>query len=191
MQPRMCGGKVIETSPLVVVQILGFLPERPTRVIENLAFTSSALMTVTPTFAHLVPGVATNLAQRVTGPLHDVKRVGAQSGAGASPRDDLFDPGCPVSTDVGDYCGGLFAQEVKETTEGTGVGSVDRVNQSSAIVIDHHEQEAVEAPVGDLVDADARDTLEQFVVVEIGHDPRDDLANGAPRAAQQSTGGRR
>ena len=92
---------------------------------------------------------------------------------------------------MGDCLGSLLAQQVEEGVQGTGVGTVGGVDQPASVVVDDHEQVAVVAPVGDLVDADARDALEQFFVTEIGDDSRDDLADRAPRAAQQSSGRRR
>jgi hypothetical protein len=146
---------------------------------------------ITSTLAHFVPRVPTNLIEGVAAPLHDVKRVGAQSGARASPLHDLLDPGRSVGADVGNSCGSVLAEEVEEPVEGAGIGPVDRMNEPTTIVINHHEEKAIPTSIRDLIDADARDALEEFVVVEIGHNPRDDLTDGAPRAAQQFPGGRR
>ena len=97
----------------------------------------------------------------------------------------------PVSTDVRDGSRFLLTEEVKETVERIAIRPVDRVNQSSAIVIDHHQEEAIATSIGDLVDADSPHTVEEFVVVEIRDDSRDDVSDGAPRATQKSSGGRR
>jgi len=120
-----------------------------------------------------------------------VKGVGAQRGLRASPLDNLLDPRSSVGADVGDRCSSFLAEEVEEPVERTGVSPVDRVNESTTVMVNDYEEKAITTSIGNLVDSDARDALEKFTVVQIGHDPRNDLADGAPRAAQQLPGSRR
>ena len=96
-----------------------------------------------------------------------------------------------VGAHVRDCLGSLLAEQVEESVERRRVRPVDGVDQPASVVVDDHEQVAVVASIGDLVDADPRDALEEFLVAELGHDPSDDLADRAPRAAQQSSGRRR
>ena len=75
MQSRMRRGDVVEAGSLGVAQVLGLLPKRPTRFVEDLALTTSSLVAMTPNFAHLVPGVATHLVEGIATP------VGSDQGA--------------------------------------------------------------------------------------------------------------
>ena len=192
MESWMRGGDVVESGSFGVTQVLGLLPERPARLVEDLALAvGTTAREVASSFAHLIPELATHEVEGVARPLHDVKGVRAHDGPRAALLHRASDPGCSVGADVGDCLGSLLAQQVEEGVQGTGVGTVGGVDQPASVVVDDHEQVAVVAPVGDLVDADARDALEQFFVTEIGDDSRDDLADRAPRAAQQSSGRRR
>ena len=191
VQSRMRGGDVVEAGPLGVAQVLGLLPERPARLVEHLALTVGTTARELTSFAHLVPELAAHEVEGVARPLHHVKGVRAHDGLRTAPRHRARDPGCSVGADVSDCLGSLLAEQVEEGVQGRRVRPVDAVDQPASVVVDDHEQVAVVASIRDLVDADPRDTLEQFFVTETGHDPRDDLTNGAPRAAQQSSGRRR
>ena len=85
--------------------------------------------------------------------------VRAHDGLRAASRHRAGNPGRSVGTHVGDCLGSLFAEQVEEGVERRRVRPVDGVDQPAPVVVDDHEQVAVVAPVGNLVDADARDAL--------------------------------
>ncbi len=186
----MRGGDVVETSSFGVAQILGLLPERPARLVEDLALAvGSSPRAVTP-LADLVPDLAAHEVQGVARPLDDVEGVHAHDGLGASLLHRARDPGRPVGAHVGDCLGSLLAEQVEEGVERRWVRPVGGVDEPTPVVVDDHEQVVVVAPVGDLVDADAPHAREEVLVVEVIDHPRDDLSDRAPRAAQQSSGRR-
>ena len=120
-----------------------------------------------------------------------MKGVSAQGGVRTALLHRSSDPGCAVGAHVRDSCGSLLAEKVKDAVPGNGIRPVDGVDQPATIMVDDHEQVAMATSIGDFVDADSRDALEEVITVHVGYDPGDDLPNGAPRAAQQLTGGLR
>jgi hypothetical protein len=111
-----------------------------------------------------------------------MKCVRAERGVGTALGDHDSDPLGRVSTDQPDPRRPLLTQKLEELLEGLLVTSDRGPDESSAVVVHHHGQVLVPAPVADLVDADADESLEGVLCrTRVTNDPGDDRAHGAPR----------
>ena len=78
----MRGDDVVDAGPFGVAQVLGLLPERPARLIEDLAPAVGTATRELAPFAHFVPELATHEVAGVARPLDGVKSVRAHDGLG-------------------------------------------------------------------------------------------------------------
>jgi hypothetical protein len=82
--------------------------------------------------------------------------------------------------------GGLAVAELVEEALQSGAVAARRApHDGAAAVIGDRGQEAVTAPVADLIDADAQQAVEAVAVEVVGDDALHDCANGAPADPQQ------
>ena len=140
------------------------------------------------TSRRLVPGSATLDVERFDRPRDDVKRIGAAHGVRGSLGNDAGDPARHVRRDVGQLRSAFVAEFVVEHLKvGVGAARADP-HQMAGVVIDHDDQVAVSALVGDLIDPDPSQPVDAINTrLDICIDPRDDRPDGAPRHPQQLT----
>ena len=137
----------------------------------------------------LVPGSPSFDIERFDAPRDDVERIGAPLCVRGSLGDDAGDPARHVRRNMGQQGSAFVAEFVEEHLQ-IGVGAARAgPHQTSGVVIDHDNQIAVPALVGDLIDPDPTQTIEAIdsgfdVVIDSG----DDRADRAPRHPKQLTG---
>ena len=115
-----------------------------------------------------------------------MERIGAAHRVGGPLLHDAGDPVRHVSADVGEGGGPFGAELIEEHAQGGVVAARAGPHQRAGVVVDDHDQVAVPALVGDLVDPDAAQPLEPVHGgVDIGVDPGDDRPDRPPRDPQQ------
>ena len=194
MEPGVDLGDPVELGALVVGEIAGVLPERVAGAgdAERGASGSSSLGRDgrdRVSSRCLVPGSASFDIERFDAPRDDVERIGAAQCVRGSLGDDAGDPARHVRRNMGQQ-GSAFVAELVEEHLQIGVGAARAgPHQMSGVVIDHDDQVAVPALVGDLIDPDPTQPIEAIDSgFDVVIDPGDDRADRAPRHPQQLTG---
>jgi hypothetical protein len=94
---------------------------------------------------------------------------------------DLGDPVGLIGGHVGDQGAAVGSEQVEELPQRRPVSARCCPQQSAGVVVDHDGDVAVAALVGDLVDADAAQPVQAVAEgFDVGPDPGDDRADGAP-----------
>jgi hypothetical protein len=115
-----------------------------------------------------------------------MERVGAAHGVRGAAGLDPGDPVRHFGRDVGQLGGAFGAELVEEDVQSGVVAARSRPHQTAGVVIDHDDEVAVAALVGDLVDPDPAEPVEPVnSSVDIGVDAGDDRPDGAPRDSRQ------
>jgi hypothetical protein len=130
--------------------------------------------------------LAAHFVEGVGGPLDHVERVGALHRGRAALGDDLGDPVGLVGRHMRDRGTAFGAEQVEESPQSGPVSTGRGPHQSTRIVINHDRQVAVSTLVGDLVDADAGQSVQPIPKgFDTGPDPGNDRPDGAPSDAHQ------
>jgi hypothetical protein len=115
-----------------------------------------------------------------------VEGVGATHRVRAAVGDHRADPVRAIGADVGDLGAALFTEDVEEPLQGGLLPARSGPHQPAGVVVDHHGQVPLSAFVGDLIDPDPSQVGEPVVHgLDVGPDPGDDRADGAPRNPHQ------
>ncbi|CKR39914.1 Uncharacterised protein [Mycobacterium tuberculosis] len=129
----------------------------------------------------VVPGSAPLDVERLGGPGHHMKRIGALNRIRAALGDHVSDPVRGIGRNVSNLGGPLSAQGIEEQAQGGLVVARGGPHQPAAVVIDDHRQVPVVALVGDLIDTDAAQVREPVnALFGVGPDPGHDRPDGAP-----------
>ena len=186
VQSRVGFGDPRQLLPLPVGEVVGVLPQRVAGALEPAGIAGGDADAVSvalglPGATRLVPGLATHLVEGVGGPLDHMERVGALHRLWAALGDDLGDPVGLVGRYVADRRTTIGAEQVEETSQSGPVSTGRGPQQSTRIVINHDRQVAVSALIGNLVDADAGQSVQPIAqLLHVRPDPGNDRPDRAP-----------